>query len=291
MVYTSDALLSSIERKSFAPNGQVTFSPSDILLMSDEALLSVIFPKIINTNEEYFVLNKEYSITADQSSYEIPSRAIGSIARSVQILDENGVIRSIPRLEPDDQVSTVGGSLRGYFIKDSKIVLDRTPDRTSGTLRVPYFIQPGALVLASSGAVISAIDPATKVVTVSTIPSSWNTGDSFDLISCKGSHAYRDIDLVSTMVNGNDITLPSLPSDLVVGDYINQSEESSLVQVPSPFRAVLAQFVAAEIIGNQNQPNGQKAMDKAVGLLGSALELISDRVKGSVRAVQIENWF
>jgi len=290
-VYTSDNLISAIERRSFAPADQNAFTTAEVLALADESLLSVILPNIIKVREEYYVFNKTHTITANVSAYEIPSRAIGAILRDVQIVDDNGRIRDVPRIEPENQVSTQTGSLMGYFIRDNKVILHQTPSSTTGTLRLPFFIQPGNLVLAAAGAVITAINTTTKVITVGSIPSTWITGNSFDLISCKGSHSYRDIDLVSTLVSGSNITLPSLPDDLVVGDYVNLAEESSLVQVPSPYRAVLAQDVAAEMIGAMNQPNADRAKAKALGLMQSAQGLITPRVRGSVRIVTPDLWF
>ncbi len=291
MSYTSDNLISSIERRSFAPANQSTFSSSEILAMADELNLSVVVPNILTAREEHFVFKKDYNITASQAEYIIPPRALGSTLRDVQIIDSNGNIRSVAHIEADDQISTSSGSLYGYYLRDDKVVLHRMPSSTSGTLRLSFFLQPGSLVLATAGAVISAINTSTNIVTVTTIPSSWATGNTFDLISGKGSHSYRDIDLVSTLVSGTDITFSSLPSDLAVGDYVNLSEQSSVVQLPSSYRAVLAQFVAAEILSNMNQPSANKAEQKAKSLMDSALGLITPRVRGDSRVITSSQWF
>lgn len=290
-VFTADELLSSIERRSFAPANQSTFSEAEILSIADEVLLNVIVPNIIAAREEYYVFYKNHTIVIDQAEYEIPSRALGSVLRDVQLVEDSGRIKDLARLEPEHQLFTSSGPLRGYFIRGDKVVIDRPPTSALGTLRLPFFAQPGKLVLASAGAVITAINTSTNVITVDTIPSTWTTGDSFDLISCRGGHNYRDMDLTSTAISGTNITLPSLPSDLVVGDYVNLAEESSLVQVPSAYRAALAQFVAAEILAAMNQPSAEQAMKKAVQLIGSAQSLIIPRVRGSARVITPDLWF
>lgn len=291
MSYTADNLLSSIERKSFAPSSQNTFSESEILSMADELTISILVPNIIQVREEYLVFKKDYSITASQGEYIIPPRSIGGVLRDVQVIDDSGGINAVPHIEYDDQMSTGEGSLFGYYLKDDKIVLHRTPNTTIGTLRLSFFIQPGNLVLAAAGAVISAINTSTNVVTVTSIPSSWTTGNTFDLISGRGSHAYRDVDLVSSLVSGNSITFSSLPSALIVGDYVNLAEQSSVVQLPSPYRAALAQFVATEILSSMNQPSAEKAASKAKQLLESSQGLITPRVRGDVRVITPYHWF
>jgi len=291
MAYTADNLLSAIERKSFAPSGQSTYSNADILAMADEGIMSELMPDILAVREEFFVFTKDFSIVASQSEYLIPPRAASGVLRDVRLVGVNGGTKDLTRIEPDDRDTTNEGSPHSYYLQDNKIVVYPTPNSSTNTLKVSFFLERGALVEASSGAVISAINTSTNVVTVTTIPSTWATGNSFDLISKGGSHSYKDIDLTSTLVSGNDITLPSLPSSLVVGDYINLAEQSSVVQLPSSYRSVLAQLVAAEILDNMNQAGAKQAKEKTQLLKESARSIITPRVQGDTRVITPKNWF
>ena len=288
--YTSDTLLTSIELKSFAPEAQTTFASSEILAMASEIMLNVIVPAIILKKTDYFVFTKDFTITASISNYTVPARAINGILRAVFYLGDNGQICELDQLDLNDPTTTSESSPYAYYFEDDQIVLYPTPVSTQGTLRVKSFVGSGELVTADAGAVITAINTSTNVVTVGTIPSTWVTGNSFDLIAGTGNHAYRDLDLTSTLVSGTAITLPSLPVKLAVGDYINLAGECSLVQLPSSFRAALAHLTAAEMLSSQNQPGVDTAQAKGKAYLQNALDIINPRSKGKPKVIG-PRWF
>lgn len=291
MAYTALDLVAAIERRSFAPSNQLTFTQSDILAIADEETQTRILPRILAVREEYFVLSKDESVTAGQAAYPIPERAIGMIAREVKLLDTAGNYDDIPRIEPETVSSTTQGVPQSFYLEKDSVVLFPVPSTSDLTLRLWFFASPGRLIDPADAAVISAIDTATSTVTVSSIPSAWATGDTFDFISAKGSQSYRSIDNVSTLVSGTDITFSSLPSTLAVGDYISLQDTSPLVQLPPNFRAVLAQCAAAKILMSQNQPGGEDADKKAEEMLTAAIDLITPRVHGDARVLLPVNWF
>lgn len=291
MAYTTSQLLQAIERRSFAPENQLTFSTEELLAMAHEELQSVILPAILAVREEYFVTHTDYAVTAGQSGYDVPPRSIGLVVREIQLVNSTGSYRDLPRMEPEDVRSSQSGSPQAFFVKNNQIHLYPTPSATQDTLRVQFFASPGLFVEPSAAAIISAIDTATNVVTVSTIPSTWTTGDTFDFISSKGGHEYRGLDFTSTLVSGNDITFSSLPSTLAVGDYISLQDESPLVQLPPNFRPVLAQATAARVLESMNQPGAADAMRQTEKLLASAIGLITPRIQGEDRVLLPSNWF
>ncbi len=290
-LYTSDDLITSIELKSFAPDSQITFSSSDILIIASEVLLNIIVPAIVKTRTDYFIFTKDFTITALQDRYIIPSRALDGILRGVfYINDENHIVElSLVDLTEPSTLNPSGPYC--YYLEDDAIVLYPKPDSTRGTLRVKSFVSPGDLVSADSGAVISTINTVTSTITVSVIPSTWTTGNTFDLISQAGSHAYRDLDNISTLISGTSITFTSLPSNLVVGDYVNLVGQSSLVQIPASFRSALAHLTAAEMLSSQNQAGSDESMEKGKAYLQNAIQLLMPRVKGMVQVISPKIWF
>jgi hypothetical protein len=291
MSYTSADLLSAIERRSFAPSNQSTFSTTEILALADEETQSLILPAILSVREEFFVTQSDITITANQSSYDVPARAIGMIVREVQLVNSGGSYKDIPRIEPEDVRTSQTGSPTAFYMKGNQIVLYPTPSSTQDTLRVSYFIAPGSLVETSSGAVISAINTTTNVVTVATIPSTWVTGNTFDFLSAKGGQEYKGTDLTSMLVSGTDITFASLPSSLAVGDYVSLAETSPLVQLPPNFRPVLAQAVAARMLQSMNQPGADDASRQLDKIMQAAIQMITPRVIGEDRVLLPSNWF
>lgn len=288
MVYTTANFLTSVDRQAFLPTGQVTFATSDILSMGDEVIQRYIMPAILGVREEYFIASKSYDITANQAEYLIPPRSVGAILREVQILDQNNNVRTLERSDLAFQYSTSASSPDHFYLRSDKMVLNPTPSSTSGTLRVYYPLRCGDLIATTAAAVISAINTSTNVVTVTTIPSSWATGDIFDLISRQGSQLYLAIDNVSTTVSGTDITFSSLPSDLAVGDYVSPVGTSPLIQLPAEFRPVLSTLVAAEMLLSMNQPSGEQLLNKGMKDLHNAQKMIAPRSWGSVEIIQAD---
>jgi hypothetical protein len=289
--YTTQHLLDSIGRKSFVPTGQSTFTDADLLAVADEQLLNVVVPAIISAREEYLVYSTDVSVVAGTNAYNIPSRAVGQMIRDVALVDGTNVDFNFPRLDPDMIETTNQGTPAGFYLKNNQVVLYPTPDTSGKTLRLFYYLRPSALVETSAAAVISSINTATNTISVASIPSTWVTGDEFDLIKQDGAQEPLAIDQTSTTVSGTDLTFASLPTGLRVGDYVALAGETPLVQLPAEFRPILAQAVAAEILDDQNQPGAEKAQKKLQEMLAAAIKLVTPRVTGQPKVITSNNWF
>lgn len=289
--YTTAMLVSSIERKSFAPNNQSTFDTGDMLEIATEEMQEEIIPNITGIREEYFVFNKDITIVPNTAAYDMPARAFGMIARDVQLLKSDNSVSNIIRVEPESVTTLSPGSSIGFYLRGNQIILDPPPSTAMGTLRVPFFLSPGQLIETTDAGVVSAIDTVLFKVTVTTIPSTWVTSNSFDFIKQDGAHEYISIDNTSSDITSNVLTFTSLPSTLRVGDYVALAGESPLVQLPPNYRSVLAQRVAATILSNMNQPGADKAEKKAEKLLGIAQKAITPRVVGENRVIVNQNWW
>jgi hypothetical protein len=288
MSFTTSDLLDSIKRRSFAPAGQTTFTDAELLAMADEETKTTILPDILSVREEFFINHYDYSITAGTAAYAIPSRSIGLQVRDVHIVDGTTVIPDFPRIEPEAINTGMQGIPSAFYLKNNAVCLFPTPSSTSKTLRLYFPLRPSRLVDTAEAAVITAINGAT--VTVSSIPSSWVTGDIFDLIKQDGGQECRSIDLTSTLVSGSDITLPSVPDGLRVGDYIALSNESPLVQLPPDYYEVLAQAVATIILEDMNQPGADRARKKLDKMRENVLKLHVPRTPGEPRVIAPNTW-
>lgn len=290
MAYTTTQLLSAIERRSFAPENQATFDNEEILAIADEVLQSYILPAILQVREEFFVTYLDRALVPAQASYALPPRAIGLMARDIILVSSAGNIKRLERTEPEriGNFSTSGSPDR-FYLRGNNVFLDPIPSSSDGDLRMFYFLQPGSLVETTSSAVVSSIDPVTKIVTVTTIPSSWVTGNIFDFTKKDGGHEYRDIGYTSTLVAGTNITFSELPADLAVGDYMTLEGTSALIQLPPEFRPVLAVLTAAEMLDSMNQPGSEKLVAKGQKMLETAIKVLTPRVQGAPQVV-VPDW-
>ncbi len=292
MAYTTDKLLASIERQSFAPSNQSTFSTLDILSLADEVSKTTILPTILSVGEEYYLCHKDYPIQAGVSAYAIPDRAIGLIVREISIVRDSGEICNISRSQVDNLYRyghTETSLPQVFYVKGNEIVLYPSPSSTINTLRMYYLLRPGDLVETTAAGLISSIDTTTNVINVSVIPSTWVTGNTFDLIQGNGGHRHMAIDLTSTLISGTAITLPSLPVGLAVGDYIALAGESPVVQMPPDFQPVLSTLTAAEMLLAMSQPKGEKMLSKGMKILENTHKMLTPRVIGELEVI-LPDW-
>ena len=289
MSYTTSDLLSAINRRSFLPAGQTTFTDAEILAIAGEMMRLDILPSIMKLNEEFFVQTKNYNVTSGVQNYLIPYRAIGQVVREVKYIGTNGGVLDLDRIEPTevDNVTRTSDTPEAFYVKNDEIWLHPIPASTTGTLRIDFPLRPGEFIETSDAAVISAIDTATNVVTLSSIPSTWVTGNIFDFISYQGSHKHVGFDLTSDLVSGTDITFSTdtLPEKLVVGDYVALQGKSPLVQVVAEYRDLVAQGAASFIMEKMNLPGKNYERDLYEKGLKKLEMMIKPRTQGSPRTI------
>lgn len=283
--YTTQSLLDNIDRRAFSPTNQNTYTQAERLALITEEMETNVFPSIFNLYEEYYVTQENRAIVANQIGYRIPARAVNGQIRELKLVNSSGDYRDLPRIEVEDLyfVSSPGTPER-FYLRNNKINLHPTPSGTTETLLIDFYVSPGTSVLPSATAVITAINTSTNVVSFSSIPSTFVTGATFDFIRGIGEHEHIGLDFTSTLVSGTDVTFSSLPADIVVGDYMSLQGESSLIQCPTVYRNVLAQYVAARIIMDSGQSGGGDAFAKAEKMKAEAEKLIRPRVTGALKS-------
>lgn len=303
MSYTTDDLQNAILRRSFAPAGQLTFTAPELLAMADEVVNTYLLADILAVREEFFVNYVDLAVTAGQQAYDIPARAVAMKVREIHLIGgatlQAGVpvggtaITNLPRREPE-QLTTIGtGSIDSFFLRDDQICLYPTPATSTGVLRVYFFLRPGIHVATSAAGVVASFNTGLAQVTLAAIPSSWATGNAFDLSRKDGGQRpyLGASDLTSSLVSGSTITLPSLPAGLRVGDYVSLAGQTAVVALPPEYRDILAQGVAADALAAMNQPGADKARQTFDAMRKNGQRLITPRVEGEDRRITPVNWF
>ena len=291
MAYTAQNMLNNIDRRAFSPTNQNTFTQANRLQMITEEMESNIFPSIFNLYEEYYVTQTTQALTVNQAGYRLPARAYNSQLREVKLVNSSGNYRDLPRIEIEDIYRVTQAGLPEYFyLRGNKLFLLPPPAGATESLLMEYSVAPGISVLPSASAIITAINTSTNVLSFSSIPSTFTTGVTMDFIRGTGEHEHIGIDYTNTLVSGTDVTFLSLPDDLVVGDYVSLQGESSLIQCPTVYRNVLAQYVAARILMDSGQPGGQDAFAKAEKMKMEAEEQMAPRVAGASKTFS-KSWY
>lgn len=285
--YTTSDLISDVKLRAFVPTSQSTFSEADILLIADAEMQSTILPLVLDLGNEYYITYKDVAVTANLQSYDIPPRAVGMKLDRVVIINSSGNIRPLSQMAPIFQETTVPSQPENFFLQRNQICLYPVPDGGNyGTLRQYYFLRPGKLVLTSAATTITAVDTTTNTVTIGSVPSSWSTSNTFDLIRQDGGVEQLSVDLGASSVSASAITFTaSLPTGLRAGDYVSLSGESPLPQMPAELRPVLAQGVAARIRQAMRLPGADDAMKLLEREMNQAKLLLAPRVESSPKVI------
>lgn len=228
-------IINSIKVKGQFPTDNY-FSNSEYLVFMNDALKLDVAPLLIATNEEYFLENKEYSISST-TSYRIPPRAIGAKLRDVKIKDQSGNYKNILRIFEEDREI----SMSGYYLKRNSIELSSDLLITGTTLVLSYFAAPNELVLTSACAQVSSIDTGLNQVVVSSLPSTITTGTVIDWVQNIPPYDLLSFDISVTGVSGTTLSFSSLPSGLLVNDWVCVNRQSPMPMVPDELHQILVQ--------------------------------------------------
>lgn len=291
MPFTTADFLTSVRQRGSIPtttNASNVNNTTNLLSLATEELHIKLLPLLLSVREEFYVYAKDYTVTADQAAYAIPTRTAGATLRDIQWIEGNN-IRSLPRVDSDFITSTASGTVQGYYLQHNDVILYPTPSSTTGTLRLRYYLRPGRLAATTACAQITAV--TTTTVTVASIPSSWAVGTIVDFIKATPPFHYPSIDQTITALAGTTITFAAVASTVVVGDWLALAEYSPIPQIPFEFQPVLAQMTVVKALEAIGDREGSAAARKDLEVLqASALALMSPRVSGEAKKVIGRNW-
>lgn len=261
--YTTDDLVSSIRVRGRIPTSQTTFTDARIRKICDEEIALGLLPLILSVRENYYVRDHSYDIENGVTEYRIPTRAVGVKLKGVFYVDTSGNEWTIPQIPYEDRgIYENSGTDNApvYYIKQNNVVLVPTPGNNAGTLKLSYFIRPNALVAVSAAGEITAINTATREVTVATIPSTFSDSETYDFIKADGGFECAAIDQAVSGISSTTLTFSSeLPDSLAVGDYVALSGETPIPQVPAELHPVLGLRVLVTVLESLGFVNEMKA--------------------------------
>lgn len=267
-------LISAIKIKGSFPTSNDLFSNSDFLVILNHQMKVEVVPIMMLLSEEFFLLSKDYSITSAGQSYKIPKRAIGAKLRDVQLLDLSGSVTHPARLDEVDR--DVNPS--GYYMSRNSVEL--SSDLTSGTLRLKYFARPNELVLTTACGQITSIDTVNKQVVVSSLPSTFTTGVAVDFIQNNNPYDLLQYDEIVVGVSGTTITMTnSLPTDLLVGDWVCISGQSPVPMIPEEMHPVLVQSALVACLSSKKDGYFEKEAQVLERVKQDAIRMLDPRVE------------
>lgn len=296
--YITDTLIPTLRLLPLMPSVQVLFTDANLLTIMTFEMTSKIVPLIDNQAEEYFIHIDDIPYNGGETVFDIPARALAGKLRSVSFVDANDNEVRIPRLRLEDIMSNVNATglainpaLWGFYLKNNKVILylGSTTGSSNGFqyLRLRYVRQPNQLVLSTACAQVVSI--AGDVVTVSSIPSTFTTSETYDIVQ-------NSPQMFDSLLDGGAVTAISMlagtitfaagtvPDDLATGDWICLAGQSPIPQIPySPGFDLLLQLSAAKCLEIHGDTQGfNVAMSQAADMKNYFISVITPRVDGSV---------
>jgi hypothetical protein len=279
----SEELITALKINGSFPTTNDLFSDSDFLVLFNQQMMVDILPLMMKLSEDYFLLTKDYTISTAGDSYLLPSRAIGSKIRDLQIVDGSGNLSSLVRLFEEDRPLNNSG----FYLKRNSIEL--SSGYTTGTLRLTYFARPNKLVLSTECAEITSIDTLNNQVTCSSIPTSFATGTLCDLVQAINPYDLLASDSEILGISGTTITFSSLPDYLAVGDWVSLATESPVPMVPEEMHHILVQSALVKALSSKKDSAFDREDKMLKEMKQDAILMLDPRVENDSQSFKSGN--
>ena len=295
MAFTTDDLISSIQRGVTLPSYDPLLSTNDLLAFATEEMQTKIVPIIRALRQEYFVVSDEVALVDQQDVYTIPERAIGRTLRDLKLVSTSNYKRKLVMIPIEEEHLYTNGGTSGepiaFFPKGDTIVVRPKPIvNTAYYLQMWYEQRPSELIQVANGGIIQAIDTVNSIITVDTVPQNASVSTTLDIISQLGGHPFIGTDLPIVAVTGFNIQLSALPTKIALGQYVAQANHSQVVQLPNECFPVLAQAVQCRILeAIGDMENLQAAKQTLTEKIIDMQKLLAPRNEGSQQKVTNNN--
>lgn len=283
--FTTTALIASVRRRTMSPTSQLLFSDQEIADILTEEMHADIVPLLMREQEDFLVKDYDQAIDTAVTTYYLPPRAIGGKVRDVVLVDAQGNEINLPRLSQEQvKNETVVANIRvqGYrFEMDRVVIYPNTAALGTYTLRMKYYRRPNNLVKASTSGQITSINTSTKEVTLANAPSAWTASTLFDVIQGKPLFRAWGEDQAISGIAGSVLTFSSLPTSMIVGDWVAEAGFSPIPQIPYEVFNILGQRAAIKILEDMNDPGVDKAIQVYQDMADKFRSLVSPRSDGA----------
>lgn len=240
---------------------------------------------MLSVRESYRVATVDSTISATQTTVRIPTRAVGAKLKGVSWVDSAGSVLPLWPVDSGGIFDTVvNGGPGSFYVQENSLVFLSAPG--SGTLRFTYYRRLNKIVAATAVGLITAINTGTKVVTIDTtspnvLPSNFLTTATFDFVQGAPHFDTLGSDLTISAVGATTMTFSAtLPTDLVVGDFVALSGETPICQAPVELHDVLTQHALWMYLQSQKDAGGAAAAAKTLEMMrADALALLSPRIE------------
>lgn len=293
---TVDSIVNLIKLQAVIPNTSNLFSLANIASMLDDMMRKRVIPLVKSVKEEYWVTTLTVPISATQTFYPIPYRAVGHALRDVAMQDNNNNLLQLVRYEPEDVkfplIPYNSPYFRlGYYLQDFNVVLfpPQVANYVAYTILMKYERRPSNLVLSTTCGQVTSFDSNASTLTLSFVPTSWTTATTLDIINNLPPFNSVADDVVITAINGLTLTV-TIPSgfsstfwtSVAANFWAAPSMTTPIPQIPYeafPYLTALGKKACLEGLGDVNMiKSADEDIADAKVLINS---ILTPRVEGT----------
>lgn len=296
--WTTTELLADIRAQMRLPDDDPDATNAVLLAEATRQLHTKFVPLVRKVREEYYQVYEDQALSAGVSDYPVPSRAAMSSVRAVLVVDPDGNVNPLHPKPNSDRHDYVGGtgSPSHYAFVDDQVVLLPAPATSTDSLRIVYELRPSSLILPTQCDSLATVadftseDPPYYVLTF-TDNNTWTVGTYLDIIRATPPFSVAmlgctwDETLVFGLYTRDDAT-QRVPR---VGDYICNSGESPVPQIPAELHPVLAKATAAAYMAPIDLDLSKRLKDEVESELATATALMSPRQQGRQIKIRSRN--
>jgi hypothetical protein len=295
----TDDCVNSVFRNTALPNSQITYTATDIIAFLNEEQQTTISALVQSIREKYWIQYHDVIINPNVASYIVPQRCIMGALEDIVLVDSSGNEIEIAQLA-DEQKKVAPfysfvpiASMRGMYARDDtfNIYPITFPYPAGFIIRFKYARRPSVLVSSTFCGQIMSVNYVTNTVVLSNVPSGWVQGSTIvDVINNLPQFTSQSDDNLITGISGTSVTLTSLPSTVVSGQWLCPQGTTCVPQIPFELYPLLINSACLRVFVSMQNANGFNTMSKVVtAQIDDAKTLLTPRWKGQPKKVVNKN--
>lgn len=291
MAYTSDDLVTAIQRDSYLPAAQRNFPPATLLRIADDEILSGLAPMLVSLQQGYFEEDSDQTLTVGQRRYDYDQFAMFGKFRHVEILDAGGVPRKVFQITEEQAIDygLTTGRPTGLLMEQAQFALFPLPDYAY-TLRQKIYRRPGRLVPVAQAAQVQSVDTGTGIVTYTGAkPGTFDASSRHDFY--RGNSPFRRVgtNITATASPGaNTQTFSTANAALLqAGDWVCIVNETVFPAIPIEIQPSLKDLVVKSLTRTQGDQQQYQTQRAEIIAKAQAIIVMGNRVVGNPKRVSI----
>lgn len=294
--YESAYHIAQARQRGGLPSTDARFSDAKLLKLLSDELQGSIAPLIHNAKAEHGITQHTVTAVVGQSEYNLPPNCFAGTLRDVYWIDSNNNITPLkPRSAADPlmySLSRNNGTPAYYVMRGSRVAIVPPPN-SAGTIAMPHYKRPNALVLVGETIPIDAVNVGGGSVFLTVnydgvSPFSYQE-ERFSVVSASPGFESRLVNASNfnpDAQGGGVFVLEFDADDIVggtpeVGDYLCLPGQSPVPQCPVelfPLLHARAALVAVPSTGDMSQAAAALAAQVA-DLEAKAISFLTPRVE------------